>query len=180
MKSSGLPTCDSVLYQFGLTVADEKKNEQRIRHSTDHEITNLSVAVSSVRRGRSSVEKEKSSGVNLLLLFILYPLIIMHDTGQVNKVIVIRWYVIWSYLDRVPIIYICRVKLDTLYGYIKLSDGIAQFAVVYSQTLVHEQIFRTQGVSDDVLCLELRTRKPSTSWSDKQGVSASVGSVVVV
>ena len=28
---------------------------------------------------------------------------------------------------------------------------------------VYEQIFRTQSVSDDVLCLELRTRKPSTS-----------------
>ena len=27
---------------------------------------------------------------------------------------------------------------------------------------VYEQIFRTQSVSDDVLCLELRTRKPST------------------
>jgi len=26
---------------------------------------------------------------------------------------------------------------------------------------VYEQIFRTQSVSDDVLCLELRTRKPS-------------------
>jgi len=38
---------------------------------------------------------------------------------------------------------------------------------------VYEQIFRTKRVSDDVLCLELRTRKPSTSWSDKLGVSAS-------
>ena len=38
---------------------------------------------------------------------------------------------------------------------------------------VYEQNFRTQSVSDDVLCLELRTRKPSTSWSDKLGVSAS-------
>jgi len=38
---------------------------------------------------------------------------------------------------------------------------------------VYEQIFRTQSVSDDVLCLELRRRKPSTSWSDKLGVSAS-------
>jgi hypothetical protein len=38
---------------------------------------------------------------------------------------------------------------------------------------VYEQIFRTQRVSDDVLYLELRTRKPSTSWSDKLGVSAS-------
>jgi hypothetical protein len=27
---------------------------------------------------------------------------------------------------------------------------------------VYEQIFRTQSVSDDVLCLQLRTRKPST------------------
>jgi hypothetical protein len=38
---------------------------------------------------------------------------------------------------------------------------------------VYEQIFRTQSVSGDVLCLELRTRKPSTSWSDKLGGSAS-------
>ena len=38
---------------------------------------------------------------------------------------------------------------------------------------VYEQIFRTRSVSDDVLCLELRTRKPSTTWSDKLGVSAS-------
>ena len=38
---------------------------------------------------------------------------------------------------------------------------------------VYKQIFRTQSVSDDVLCLELRTRKPSTLWSDKLGVSAS-------
>jgi hypothetical protein len=38
---------------------------------------------------------------------------------------------------------------------------------------VYEQIFRTQIVSDDVLCLELRTRKPSTSWSVKLGVSMS-------
>jgi len=36
---------------------------------------------------------------------------------------------------------------------------------------VYEQIFRTQSVSDDVLCLELRTRKPSTVWSDKLAVS---------
>ena len=38
---------------------------------------------------------------------------------------------------------------------------------------VYEQIFRTQSVSVDVLCLELRTRKPSTTWSDKVGESAS-------
>ena len=39
---------------------------------------------------------------------------------------------------------------------------------------VYEQIFWTQSVSDDVLCLELLTRKPSTSWSNKLGVSAIV------
>ena len=38
---------------------------------------------------------------------------------------------------------------------------------------VYEQIFRTQSVSDDVLCLKLQTRKLSTSWSDKLGVSLS-------
>jgi hypothetical protein len=43
----------------------------------------------------------------------------------------------------------------------------------FTNNSVYEQIFRTQSVSDDVLCLELRTFKPSTSWSDKLGVSAS-------
>ena len=38
---------------------------------------------------------------------------------------------------------------------------------------VYEQIFWTQSVLDDVLCLELRTRKPSTSWSNKLRVSVS-------
>jgi hypothetical protein len=38
---------------------------------------------------------------------------------------------------------------------------------------VYEQIFRTQSVSDDVLCLELRTCQPSASWSDKLRVSVS-------
>jgi len=40
-------------------------------------------------------------------------------------------------------------------------------------SLVYKQIFQTQSISDDVLCLELRTRKLSTSWSDKLGVSVS-------
>ena len=39
---------------------------------------------------------------------------------------------------------------------------------------VHKQIFQTQSVWDDVLCLGLRTRKLSTCWSDKLAVSASV------
>jgi len=33
---------------------------------------------------------------------------------------------------------------------------------------VYEEIFRTQSVSDGVLCLELQTRKPSTSWVEKK------------
>jgi hypothetical protein len=37
----------------------------------------------------------------------------------------------------------------------------------------YEQISRTQSVSDDVMCLELWTRKPSASWSDKLGVLSS-------
>ena len=45
----------------------------------------------------------------------------------------------------------------------------------------HEQFglrtnFPNTKRSDDVLCLELRTRKPSTSWSDKL-VVISVGSI---
>ena len=40
-----------------------------------------------------------------------------------------------------------------------------------TNSLICEQIFRTQSVQDDVLCLELGKRKPSTSWSDKLGVS---------
>jgi hypothetical protein len=58
---------------------------------------------------------------------------------------------------------------------------------LYSQTSVHERLgswtirftnkFCEHKASDDVLCLELRTRKPSTSWSDKLGVSAKWGEV---
>jgi hypothetical protein len=36
---------------------------------------------------------------------------------------------------------------------------------------VYEQIFQTQSYSDDILCLELWTCKPSTLWSDKLEVS---------
>jgi hypothetical protein len=48
----------------------------------------------------------------------------------------------------------------------------------YSQTSVHEQFglrtnFPNTKRLEWLLCLELRTRKPSTSWSDKLGVSAS-------
>jgi hypothetical protein len=41
------------------------------------------------------------------------------------------------------------------------------------EKLVYEQNFQTQSALDDVLCIELQTRKPSTSWSNKLGVSVS-------
>jgi len=37
----------------------------------------------------------------------------------------------------------------------------------------YEQIFQTQSISDDIMCIELQTHKPSTSSNDKLGVSAS-------
>ena len=66
-----------------------------------------------------------------------------------------------------------RIKnqLDATYYFIvpsKLGSRTPRFM----NNSVYEQISRTQSVSDDVLCLELRTRELSTSWSDKLGVSA--------
>jgi hypothetical protein len=64
-------------------------------------------------------------------------------------------------------------------GYIASNDrAIEEFRSTvkprFTNASDHEQFdLRTQSVSGDVLCLELRTRKPSTSWSDKLGVSAS-------
>ena len=66
----------------------------------------------------------------------------------------------------------------------KVHINMWQHIQEYSLTSVNERLgsrtirftnkfFRTQSVSDDVLCLELRTPKPSASWSDKLGVSAS-------
>jgi hypothetical protein len=76
---------------------------------------------------------------------------------------------------------LCFVRITYVWTYIIL---ITQSEIIIQSDLgsrtprvmnnsVYEQIFRIQSVSDDVLCLELRTRKPSTSWSDKLGVSAS-------
>jgi hypothetical protein len=50
-----------------------------------------------------------------------------------------------------------------------------QLVVIYSQTAVHERLgsWTVQFTNKWLLCLELRTRKSSTSWSDKLGVSAS-------
>ena len=55
----------------------------------------------------------------------------------------------------------------------KIQSNLGSRTPRIMNSSVYEQIFRTQSVSDDVLCLGLRTRKPSTSWSDKLGVLAS-------
>ena len=56
---------------------------------------------------------------------------------------------------------------------IQLQSNLGSRTLRITNNSVYEQIFRTQIVSDDVLCLELRTRKPSTLWSDKLGVSVT-------
>jgi hypothetical protein len=60
-----------------------------------------------------------------------------------------------------------------IYIYIYIQSNLGSRTPRIMNNSVYEQIFRKQSVSDEVLCLELRTRKPSTSWSDKLGVSAS-------
>jgi len=49
---------------------------------------------------------------------------------------------------------------------LEIQSNVGSRTPLIMNNSVYEQIFRTQIVSDDVLCLELRTRKPSTSWSD--------------
>ena len=56
---------------------------------------------------------------------------------------------------------------------VKIQSNLGSRKPRIMNNSVYEQIFRTQSVSDDVLCLELRTRKPSTSWSNTLEVSAS-------
>jgi hypothetical protein len=58
-----------------------------------------------------------------------------------------------------------------VYKIYKLESNLGSRTPQIMKNSVYEHIFRTQIVSDDVLCLELRTRKPSTSWSDKLGVA---------
>jgi hypothetical protein len=57
--------------------------------------------------------------------------------------------------------------------FFQVQSNLSSWTPRIMNNSVYEQIFRTQSVSDDVLCLKLWTRKPSTSWSYKLGVSAS-------
>ena len=79
----------------------------------------------------------------------------------------IVWDAIWTYMP------ICIIYIYIYPICIMLQSNLGSRTPRIMNNSVCEQIFRTQSVSDDILCLELRTRKPSTSWSDKLGVSAS-------
>jgi hypothetical protein len=62
---------------------------------------------------------------------------------------------------------LCRLKTALSY---RIQSNLGSRTPRIMNNSVYEQIFRTQSVSDDVLCLDFWTRKPSTSWSDKLGV----------
>ena len=55
-----------------------------------------------------------------------------------------------------------------LHGMFLIQSNLGSRTPPIINNSVYEQIFRTQSVSDDVLCLELRTREPSTSWIKRQ------------
>jgi hypothetical protein len=76
-------------------------------------------------------------------------------------------------MEHFPNISLQRVRYTEQFGGSYIQSNLGLRTPRIKNNSVYEQIFRTQSVSDDVLCLELRTRKPSTSWSDKLGVSAS-------
>ena len=59
-----------------------------------------------------------------------------------------------------PCITIIQHKPTTC-TYSKLQSNLASRTPRITNNSVYEQMFRTQSVSDDVLCLELRTRMPS-------------------
>jgi len=62
---------------------------------------------------------------------------------------------------------------DVTVSHLDIQSNLGSRTPRIMNNSVYEQIFRTQSISDDVLCLKLRTRKLSTSWSDKLGVSVS-------
>jgi hypothetical protein len=73
----------------------------------------------------------------------------------------------------IPYASVSRVALEPHEFCFNIQSNLGSRTPRIMNNSVYEQIFRTQSISDDVLCLELWTRKPSTSWSDKLGVSAS-------
>ena len=66
--------------------------------------------------------------------------------------------------------YSCQVlmKLEVSRHISEIQPNLGSRTPRIMNNSVYEQIFRTQSVSDDVLSLELRTRKPSTSWEKIQ------------
>ena len=66
---------------------------------------------------------------------------------------------------RVPSIcvvyYYIHINTLLLVQIIYIQSNLGSRTPRITNSSVYEQIFRTQTVSDDVLCLELRTRKPS-------------------
>jgi hypothetical protein len=68
---------------------------------------------------------------------------------------------------------VCLMIVVEAAALIEIQSNLGSRTPRIMNNSVYEQIFRTQSVSDDVLCLDLRTYKPSSSWSDKLGVSAS-------
>ena len=58
--------------------------------------------------------------------------------------------------------------LDIFSKNVQIQSNLGSRTPRIMNNSVYEQIFRTQSFSDDVLCLELRTRKPSTLWEKRQ------------
>jgi len=60
-------------------------------------------------------------------------------------------------VQKAGVCYSLPVSPDNL----QIQSNLGSATPPITNNSVYEQIFRTQNVSDDVLCLELRTRKPS-------------------
>ena len=87
---------------------------------------------------------------------------ILHLASQVSKP-ALSHTVFWGSL---------KLRISLCFDHSHIQSNLGSRTPRIMNSSVYEQIFRTQSVSDDVLCLELRTCKPSTSWSDKLGVSS--------
>ena len=76
---------------------------------------------------------------------------------------------IWHVMGNLSnLISLTAISLLTLFLTLCVQSNLGSRTPRIMNNSVYEQIFRTQSVSNDVLCLELRTRKPSTSWKNRQ------------
>ena len=110
-------------------------------------------------------------GCDCILLRCLF---VSHTTGFILISSTSTFYNELARLGKRTLNFVALKQHDALVcHFLPLQSNLRSLTPRIMHSSVYEQIFWTQSVSDDVLCLELWTHKPSTSWSDKVGESPS-------